>query len=202
MEEEEQLVQEPQVDLPPWLKPLIRANFYENCQCGSRYTNYFCSECEGLPFCDKCKNMTHQHDGHDDKVLPVCRASHQPGINNLSLKKLLDISDIQQYVINSKKIVYIPQRRGKENNVQKAGAEEVNRIVKKRCEICGWPKLSLPVRFCSIECKEKGFRKEQKSVKCAKEEKPFKIEEEEYVAPKGSLRKKPRKRVPVRSPLM
>lgn len=78
------------------------------------------------------------------------KASYQVGIKIVEISELLDISDIQSYVINSKRIVYITQRQSKKQNNHKGGdgCGSGN-----KCETCGWSNLFSPAKFCSIQCK-------------------------------------------------
>lgn len=77
------------------------------------------------------------------------KASYQVGIKIVEISELLDTSDIQSYVINSKRIVYITQRQSKkQNNHGGGGCGSGN-----KCETCGWSNLFSPAKFCSIQCK-------------------------------------------------
>lgn len=67
------------------------------------------------------------------------------GIKIVEISELLDTSDIQSYVINSKRIVYITQRQSKKQNNHGGGGN--------KCETCGWSNLFSPAKFCSIQCK-------------------------------------------------
>lgn len=73
------------------------------------------------------------------------------GIKIVEISELLDTSDIQSYVINSKRIVYITQRQSKKQNNHKGG--DGCGSGSNKCETCGWSNLFSPAKFCSIQCK-------------------------------------------------
>ncbi|KAK3223621.1 hypothetical protein Dsin_010646 [Dipteronia sinensis] len=184
----------------PWLVPMINAQFYKACECDRSNRAFFCLECKGLAYCQICHNPS-KHQDH--KIIRALKASHKPGLEIEVIGKLIDVCDIQRYVINSKQIVYINQRQHESQN------NKENYHYK--CQRCGY-KVDYKVKFCSIECKvyshmelQQGLIAEDDEVSSSndnnnnKAKKNFQETKETSQRPK-SFRKRSRKGVPVRSP--
>ncbi|XVF56140.1 hypothetical protein PTKIN_Ptkin06aG0093000 [Pterospermum kingtungense] len=132
-----------------WLKPLLETEFYGLCECKSRrQCSFYCRECMGLPFCEDCYNHPHKHQGH--QTLRVYKSSSRPGIRLRMIKQLLDVSDIQPYICNSSKLVYINRKRRQdhENRIGNSNGRKGD-----KCEVCGYELQCSASKFCSIECK-------------------------------------------------
>ncbi|EOX91248.1 Uncharacterized protein TCM_000496 [Theobroma cacao] len=169
---------------PCWLMPLLQAKFYSLCESHDSKNTFFCLDCMGLVLCEGClKGKKHPH----HQILQVYKASHQVAIKIGDLRKLYDISDIQPYINNDSKVVFINKRRKTEQPYY------FNSIAK--CETCGWQLLpGTTSMYCSIECKSKdkeNWKKEPKKIKY------------ESISNQSlhSYRKRSRKGIPRRSPL-
>ncbi|KAE7999847.1 hypothetical protein FH972_004239 [Carpinus fangiana] len=137
--------------IPTWVISMLDAQFYNPCEKHpiKSYT-YFCRDCHGKLFCETCtKTMAEKHEGH--KILKVFKASHQTAIRLKDIAAVFDVSDINNYKINSKVILFLHQKRDKSHIISRVNANH-------RCEVCGYEldlsKACLPgKRFCSIACK-------------------------------------------------
>ncbi|KAK2657329.1 hypothetical protein Ddye_010381 [Dipteronia dyeriana] len=180
----------------PWLVSMINAQFYKACECDRTNRAFFCLECKGLAYCQNC----HKPSKHDDhKIIRALRASRRPGLEIEVIGKLIDVCDIQPYIINGKQIVYINERQH----------ESQNNKENYKCQRCGY-RVDYEFKFCSIECKVNSPMKLQQGLIAAsssdnddnnssKATKNFQETKEASQNPK-SFRKRSRKGVPVRSP--
>ncbi|XP_021281863.1 uncharacterized protein At3g50808-like [Herrania umbratica] len=133
----------------PWLKPLLQTEFYGSCECkSSKQCNFYCRDCMGSPFCENCNTNPRKHEGHGS--LQVYKSSSRPGIKIRGIKDLMDVSDIQPYVCNSSKLVYIHRKRRQEHESRTHGRKG------DKCEACGYELQCSTSKFCSIECKVNG----------------------------------------------
>ncbi|KAL5821518.1 hypothetical protein ACOSQ3_023400 [Xanthoceras sorbifolium] len=178
----------------------MKAKFYEECDCGRPNRAFLCLECLGLAYCLMCHktNLIHKH----HRVIQTFRASHQPGIEREVIGQLIDVGDIQPYLINFKTIVYINKKNSK-------GLDSRSY----KCRRCGCS-VRYERNFCSIECKVKSKLELQEDViavgdeasssndKKKKTKRTFEESNAAFQAPPNSYRKRRRKWIPVRSPLM
>lgn len=142
---------QPHLEGPPWLVPMLRASFFTACiahgsVAGGTHKlerNQFCLDCAGDALCSLCVAAHRCH-----RVVQIRRSSYHNVIRVSEVQKLLDLSTIQSYVINSARIMFLngrPQGR-------------LAKGVVNTCETCG-RSMSEGFRFCSLGCKLDGVRK-------------------------------------------
>ncbi|GMN39292.1 hypothetical protein TIFTF001_008529 [Ficus carica] len=134
--------------VPPWLEPLLTASFFSVCRTHGDATrserNMFCLDCpHGDAFCFYCRSSKHK----DHQVIQIRRSSYHDVVRVAEIQKVLDISGVQTYVINSARVLFLNERP------QPKASKGVAHI----CEICGRSLLD-PFRFCSLGCKLVGVK--------------------------------------------
>ncbi|KAK8481730.1 hypothetical protein V6N13_009292 [Hibiscus sabdariffa] len=179
----------------PWLKPLLRTEFYKQCECESlKQCSFFCRDCMGSAFCEECLCHPDKHVHHQS--LRVYKSSSRPGLRVHSIRSLMDVSDIQPYTCNSSKLVYINRKGRKEHG------NHINGRKGEKCEVCGYELQLLTSKFCSIECK---VSSEIEVMEEKKEEDfvPISISTSRLIhVDPNPFRKRSRKGVPQRSPFL
>ncbi|GBG70599.1 hypothetical protein CBR_g6725 [Chara braunii] len=133
---------------PSWLKSLLSASFFAHC---SRHAgghksecNMFCIDCEDGALCSYC---TSTHSGH--RILQIRRSSYHDVVRVADIQKLLDVSQIQVYVINSARIVFL---NGRPQSKPAKGSAYV-------CRTCHRSLLDSS-RYCSLGCKLTGIKRQ------------------------------------------
>ncbi|CAL4976017.1 unnamed protein product [Urochloa decumbens] len=138
--------------VPPWLELLLATQFFLNCRSHllSRRSecNLFCVECEAPPaaFCYYCR-LDH-HSTH--RVIQIRRSSYHDVVKVSDLEGILDISDVQTYVINSARVVFLNERP----QLRISGPSSSY-----NCETCNRALLN-EFRFCSLGCNLRGIKKD------------------------------------------
>lgn len=135
--------------VPSWIQPFLKGSYFAPCpsHAGAHKSerNFFCVQCDGQSLCQLCVHKNHSGPGHD--VVQIRRSSYHDAVRVNEISRLLDLSNIQVYVINGAKIVFLngrPQAR-----LVKGAAHY--------CETCNRT-LTDASRFCSIGCKLAALR--------------------------------------------
>jgi hypothetical protein len=132
---------------PLWLKPLLKAYFFATCAVhgvsAKSECNLFCFNCMGDGICASCAA-----DHKDHHVVQIRRSSYHDVIRVSEIQKLLDISTVQTYIINSARVVFLNERP------QPRPAKGVTNT----CETCERSLLDT-FRFCSLGCKLAGIKR-------------------------------------------
>ncbi|XP_057482174.1 uncharacterized protein At3g50808-like isoform X2 [Actinidia eriantha] len=127
---------------PQWLTPLLESEF--RCSCESVYKLHFCVVCMTIAFCENCKEKDQLHEAHQSIQIFVASRARAVRVENIS--RLLDISNIHQFKVNDKSILYL-------NSRSKQEPREIRDNTFKKCKMCQWP-IDTQL-FCSIGCKVK-----------------------------------------------
>ncbi|CAM0956373.1 unnamed protein product [Alopecurus aequalis] len=144
--------------LPSWVELLLTTQFFTICMNHRSSTrnecNLFCIECQTsqAAFCYYCRSCHHS----THRVIQIRRSSYHDVVRVAELHDILDISDVQTYVINSATVVFLnerPQQRGCGVSAVKASSSSYN------CESCNRALLDA-FRFCSLGCSVKGIKED------------------------------------------
>lgn len=130
--------------VPPWLESLLSTSFFSICpshqDAPRSECNMYCLDCESGAFCYYCRSSRHK----DHHVIQIRRSSYHDVVRVSEIDKVLDISGVQTYVINSARVLFLNERPQPRSSTGKG--------VSHLCEICARTLLD-PCRFCSLGCK-------------------------------------------------
>ncbi|MBA0721925.1 hypothetical protein Golax_009420 [Gossypium laxum] len=163
--------------VPPWLESLLSTAFFTVCRshgdAGRSECNMYCLDCKGDSFCFYCRSSKHK----DHQVIQIRRSSYHDVVRVTEIQKVLDISGVQTYVINSARVLFLNERPQ-----PKSGKLGVSHL----CDICGRTLLD-PFRFCSLGCKLVGIKRNTGNASFNIEEEGIIISKEEEMR-EGSQR--------------
>ncbi|CAA0830356.1 PLATZ transcription factor family protein [Striga hermonthica] len=133
--------------VPPWLEKLLGTNFFSVCRthvdAARSECNMYCLDCNAGAFCFYCRSSKHR----DHQVIQIRRSSYHDVVRVSEIQRVLDISGVQTYVINSARVLFLNERP------QPKAGKAVSHV----CQICGRSLLDT-FRFCSLGCKLVGIK--------------------------------------------
>uniref|UniRef100_A0A0E0JJK1 B box-type domain-containing protein n=1 Tax=Oryza punctata TaxID=4537 RepID=A0A0E0JJK1_ORYPU len=151
--------------VPPWLELLLSTQFFNTCtshhNSPRNECNLFCIDCQApeAAFCYYCRSC--HHSSH--RVIQIRRSSYHDVVKVSELEDILDISNVQTYVINSARVVFLnerPQLRGCGILAIKSSPSSSSSY---NCETCSRVLLDA-FRFCSLGCNLIGIKRDEETV--------------------------------------
>lgn len=132
----------------PWIPALLSTKFYGPCPKHSTLRkndlNLFCTK-HALKICQYCNQSNHTQNASDHPctILHVSRYMYHDVLLAKEAAALLDVSEVQSYLNNGNRVVYIDRRAQPKSKLAPHA---------KACAVCSRT-LQDPYRFCSVFCR-------------------------------------------------
>ncbi|CAN0921244.1 Protein RGF1 INDUCIBLE TRANSCRIPTION FACTOR 1 [Linum grandiflorum] len=104
-----------------------------------------------MAFCPYCRSASHE----EHTVIQIRKSLYHNAVRVAVMKNLLEVSDVQLYIINGAQVLFLNERPTKNGSSSSSSGGAVGgKAIQHLCEVCGRSLLD-DCRFCSLGCKVK-----------------------------------------------